>query len=309
MRKIISFILFALVFSSCEVLEGPYISGSTNPNDTSSANYVKKVLIEDYTGHLCSFCPDAARELDAILNVYPNTIGLAIHAVNNFTRPYVVDSVFNPDEKFIYDFRTSWGEELDAEFEIFENGLPKGMINRIDYNSSGDHRKDFGQWSSIVADELEKEVKFGINIEVTQTPLMLSDQFDVVINSEAISSMNGDYKLVVCLTENNITNWQKDGTIEDPSYIHKHVLRSFLTPTWGNDLSAEEINSGDSFSNGYSFIVSDLENDNINYSTTLPPFTGNAGNWDINNLYVLAYIYDVSNYEILQVEEKSLLSK
>ena len=74
------------------------MSGDVNPIDTSN-NYVKKVLIEDYTGHLCSFCPDAARELDVILDVYPNAVGLAIHGVNNFTRPYVVDTVFNSDEK------------------------------------------------------------------------------------------------------------------------------------------------------------------------------------------------------------------
>ena len=284
------------------------MSGSINPNDTSSTGYVKKVLIEDFTGHQCSFCPDAARELDVILDVYQNAIGLAIHGVNNFTRPYIMDTVFNPEEKYVYDFRTSWGEELDSYFEISENGLPKGMINRIDYNSSGDHRKDFGQWSSLVADELEKEVKFGMNIEITQTPQMIADEYDIVINSEAISSMNGNYKLVVCITENNIVQWQKDGNIDDSSYVHKHVLRSFLTPTWGDDLAAEETSS-DNFSNGYSCIISTLENNNINYSTTLPLGVGNAGNWDINNLYVVAYIYDEANYEILQVEEKPLISK
>ena len=102
-------------------------------------------------------------------------------------------------------------------------------------------------------------------------------------------------------------NWQKDGDDDNPSYIHKHVLRSFLTPTWGTDLSSEEINAGDQFSNSFSCIISDLENNNIEHSqNTLTLGTGNAGNWNINNLYVLAYIYDVSSYEILQVKEKPL---
>ena len=57
-------------------------------------------------------------------------------------------------------------------------------------------------------------------------------------------------------------------------------------------------------------LLFEIEDANIEYSqNTLTLGTGNAGNWDINNLYVLAYIYDVSSYEILQVEEKSLLSK
>ena len=311
MKKIIPYLFFAFVFASCEVIEGPYMSGNINPIDTSNNNYVKNILIEDFTGHLCKNCPDAASELDAIQAVYGSRIiGLAIHSGSTFARPYPIDPTGNPDEKFTYDFRTSWGEELDGFFEISANGLPKGMINRIDYNSSGDHRKDFGQWSSIVADELDKDVKFGISIEVNQNPLMLSDQFDIVVNSEAVSSISGNYKLVVCITENNFFNCQKDGYIDDPSYIDKHVLRSCLTPTWGDILGVEEINIGDNFSNGYSCVISDLENDNIAHSqNTLSLGTGNAGNWNINNLYVLAYIYDISNYEIIQVEEKSLLSK
>ena len=188
--------------------------------------------------------------------------------------------------------------------------LPKGMINRIDYSSNGDHRKDWGEWQSIVGDELNKDVLFGINIEVNQTALMQSDQFDVVVNSKALAAISGNYKLVVCLTENNITNWQKDGDIDDDSYVHKHVLRSFLTPTFGEDLANEEINNGDSFSNGFSPVISDLENYNIDYSqNTLTLGNGNAGDWDLNNMYVLAYIYDESSNEILQVEEKSILNK
>lgn len=307
MKRIISLFLSILLFHSCEVIEGPYMSGDVNPIDTSN-NYVKKVLIEDYTGHLCSFCPDAARELDVILDVYPNAVGLAIHGVNNFTRPYVVDTVFNSDEKYLYDFRTSWGKDLDDFFEVSANGLPKGTVNRIDYSSNGNHRKDFAQWSSLVADELEKEIKFGINIDINQTPLMLSDQFDIIINSEALSSLNGNYKVVVCIAENNITTWQKDGTIDDPNYKHKHVLRSFLTPTWGDNLAGPEINNGDVFSNAYTCIISDLENDNSNYSNTLPLGAGNTGQWNTENLSVIAYIYDISSYEIIQVEEKSFIS-
>ena len=200
------------------------------------------------------------------------------------------------------------GKDLDDFFEVSANGLPKGTVNRIDYSSNGNHRKDFAQWSSLVADELEKEIKFGINIDIVQTPLMLSDQFDIIINSEALSSLNGNYKVVVCIAENNITTWQKDGTIDDPNYKHKHVLRSFLTPTWGDNLAGPEINNGDVFSNAYTCIISDLENDNSNYSNTLPLGAGNTGQWNTENLSVIAYIYDISSYEIIQVEEKSFIS-
>ena len=178
------YIIIATIFiSSCEVIEGPYMTGTIDPIDTTNNQYVKNILIEDFTGHTCKNCPDAARELDAIHDVYGSQIiGLAIHAGQTFARPYPIDPTGNPDEKFIYDFRTSWGEELDGFFQVSANGLPKGMINRIDYSSSGDHRKDWGEWANIVGDELSKDVVFGINIEINQTPLMLSDQFDIIIN-------------------------------------------------------------------------------------------------------------------------------
>ena len=43
---------------------------------------------------------------------------------------------------------------------------------------------------------------------------------------------------------------------------------------------------------------------NIDYSqNTLFQGNGNAGGWDLTNMHVIAYIYDVNSYEIMQVEE------
>ena len=36
---------------------------------------------------------------------------------------------------------------------------------------------------------------------------------------------------------------------------------------------------------------------------------GQAGDWNINNFGIVAYIYDNDNYEILQVEQISLSTK
>ena len=187
MKNLIYSIFIISFISSCDIIEEPYLNNNGGGVDTTSNQYVKNILIEDFTGHLCQNCPDAARELEAIHDVYgAQIIGLAIHVGNTFARPYPLS-----EAKFTYDFRSKWGEELDNFFNITDAGLPKGMINRIDYSSSGNHRKDWGEWANIVGDELSKDVLFGINIEINQTPLMLSDQFDIIINSEALSSMSG----------------------------------------------------------------------------------------------------------------------
>ena len=57
-------IILTITITSCDVEEGPFITDYdiyVNPN--------KKVLIEDFTGHKCPNCPDAAKELEAIQGV------------------------------------------------------------------------------------------------------------------------------------------------------------------------------------------------------------------------------------------------
>ena len=298
MKKIIYSLFLLSIISSCEVIEGPYMTGNGGGVDTNSNQYVKNILIEDFTGHLCQNCPDAARELEAIHDLYGSQIiGLALHVGSTFARPYPLSQ-----PKFTYDFRTKWGEELDGFFNISDAGLPKGMINRIDY--PGDHRKNKGQWLASVQQELDKEVVFGLNI----TSSFDGNNSIIDISTDALKDISGDYKLVVCLTENEITNWQKDGVIEDENYIHNHVLRSLITSAWGDDVSlSTNISNGENYTHNYSVNLADLENFNIDYSNnTLFQGNGESGGWNQNNISILAYIYDNSNYEILQVEYASL---
>ena len=298
MKKIIYSLFLLSIISSCEVIEGPYMTGNGGGVDTNSNQYVKNILIEDFTGHLCQNCPDAARELEAIHDLYGSQIiGLALHVGSTFARPYPLSQ-----PKFTYDFRTKWGEELDGFFNISDAGLPKGMINRIDY--PGDHRKNKGQWLASVQQELDKEVVFGLNI----TSSFDGNNSIIDISTDALKNITGDYKLVVCLTENEITNWQKDGVIEDENYIHNHVLRSLITSAWGDDVSlSTNISNGENYTHNYSVNLVDLENFNIDYSNnTLFQGNGESGGWNQNNISILAYIYDNSNYEILQVEYASL---
>lgn len=298
MKKIIYSLFLISIISSCEVIEGPYMTGNGGGVDTNSNQYVKNILIEDFTGHLCQNCPDAARELEAIHDLYGSQIiGLALHVGSTFARPYPLSQ-----PKFTYDFRTKWGEELDGFFNISDAGLPKGMINRIDY--PGDHRKNKGQWLASVQQELDKEVVFGLNI----TSSFDGNNSIIDISTDALKNITGDYKLVVCLTENEITNWQKDGVIEDENYIHNHVLRSLITSAWGDDVSlSTNISNGENYTHNYSVNLADLENFNIDYSNnTLFQGNGESGGWNQNNISILAYIYDNSNYEILQVEYASL---
>ena len=287
MKKNILFYSLILIMFSCDIEEGPFIT-----DYDSYINPDKKVLIEDFTGHTCPNCPDAARELEAIHAIYGDQIiGMALHVSTAFARPYPSSQA----PKFQYDFRTQWGKEWDDIFGISEMGLPAGMINRIQY--SGEQRMGKDEWANAVALELKKDVAFKISISSTTT--------SITITTEAVNNINNNHNIVVCLTENNIINWQKDGQIEVENYEHNHVLRAVIMD---EALSTNEsFVLGEIINKSTNINLSELEQYNIDYSANTAELgNGNAGNWVTDNLSIVAYIYNATTNEIVQVEEAHL---
>jgi len=297
MKNIITLLSFILIITSCDVVEGPYEidTGALTPSDTNT--YVKKILIEDYTGHTCPNCPAAARELEAIHNIYGDKIiGIAIHASTGFAAPWTGSG------KFEYDFRTKWGDDWDNFFNISNSGLPRGMVNRSGYPNS--HKLGKNEWLTAVITELEKEIDFGVSITTNNT----ENEGAITINSEILNDINGDYKLVVCLIESSIINWQKDGGDNIEEYEHNHTLRTVLTN--------ESLTNSSSYITGQvvqkiiNYNLNTLEQLNINYSNnTADAGNGNSGGWNPSNMSVVAYIYDNITHEILQAEESHLITK
>ena len=287
MKKYLAILSSILIITSCDVEDGPFIT-----DYDSYVNPEKKVLIEDFTGHLCPNCPDAARELDAIHDIYGDQIiGMAIHVSKSFARPYPASQA----PSFQYDFRTNWGDELDGYYGISAMGLPRGMVNRIGYPDN--HKLSKDEWATEVSNELNKEVDFGIDINTTINA--------ITISSKVLNNINGDYNLVVCLTESNIINWQKDGQDNIEDYQHNHVLRTVLMD--------EELSNSSNYISGQqiealiNYDLAALEQYNIDYSTNTAELgNGNAGDWDAANMSVIAYIYNTNTKEIVQVEEAHL---
>ena len=55
--------------------------------------------------------------------------------------------------------------------------------------------------------------------------------------------------------------------------------------------------------------LDDLEEYNINYSLNIAQLgNGNSGNWNPNNIFIVAYVYNTATHEIIQVEENQLIN-
>ena len=288
MKQYITLLSIILIITSCDVVEGPYMSDITIPIDTTTNTYLQKILIEDFTGHKCPNCPEAARELDAISVIYPGQIiGMAIH-VGSFAKPTPVIGA-----PYDYDFRTSSGDVVDNAFGNISEALPRGMINRAGYPEN--HKLGAGEWAAAVLEELTKDTTFTIDIS--------SNESSISITSVVQKNINGEYNLVVCLTESNIINWQQDGGESLEDYEHNHVLRTGLID---QELSiSTNYVAGQEIENTITYDLIALEQSNKDYSISLG---GNdiPGEWNPNNMSVVAYIYNTITKEIVQVEEAHL---
>lgn len=260
MKTKLSFILIVLAFlSACDTIEqDDFLQGGTNGSgDTTTV--IKKILIEDFTGFRCKNCPDAANELQAIENLYEGKIvGIGVH----------VGYFATPGGDFTTDFRTDAGEDLDAFFSASLSGLPIGLVNRIGYPNALSQHTD---WASTVSDIINQEATVAITIS--------DNGNQISVQAKELSTISGNLKLVVCITEDGIIDKQIVDNSVVNDYEHNHVLRTHLNGTWGTDVS---------LTNEYT---------SFDFSYTLD------GSWQRSNCHAIAYIYNDSNKEVLQVEK------
>lgn len=282
MKKILYIIIASVFISiSCDKVEGPYITEIKNDNDT--AVFVQNILIEDYTGHFCPNCPRAARVLDEIHHTYGDRIiPIALH----------VSSLANPGAGDFYaNFKTTAGDELDAEFGISASGLPKGMINRTEYN--GDIKVPDGEWTSAVSVLLDAKPSLGIKLRTVLDTINKNVSINVNVNvlKDTIQNLN----LCVYLLESGIIGGQLDQDVPGnhvvPDYEFNHVLRGSINNTWGDVIST----STDTLMNGM-VLNSEFEKFPL------------ESDWVFQNLSIVVFVYDNDSKQIIQADNLNLFT-
>ena len=275
--KIISIIAaVSILFYACEKIDPPYKEkgGGGNGGET-----VKKVLLEDYTGHDCVNCPAAAVDAEELKEFYgEKLIVMAVHA-GFFSRPKA---------ELPQDFRTEAGEDWDAFFGVSLAGNPNGIVNRVE-RSEGDYIFNVGEWGPAIAAELEKEAeaKMTIHSDFEQNTLTST------ITSEFLYPLDGTYHLLYCITEDSIIGPQmnNDANVGDTPKIEDYVFMDMLRYTnssWGEKLTDDNpIVVGKK----YEMEIT------VNFE---------AG-WVPKNCHVVAFIFNQETKTIIQVEEAEVI--
>ncbi len=281
-----------LAFFSCDIIDAPYVQTGPNgcsvttPSFTPRSNPVKKVLIEEFTGHRCGNCPKAASEISNIIAAKGNqVVAIAYHSALSgyFTSPLPNGTMYSAD------YRTELSKELDQKYGISAAGLPNGMVNRrlVD----GSSIVSLTKWSNTVNNFLAENQLIDIQLKVFYDPS--DSSLCAFAYVQALEIIDNDLRLVMVLTESNVLGWQKDYTLaqEDiENYTHKHMLRAGITTVWGKALNnGKEVSAGQEFIEGYSIPL-------------------NLNSWNPANLSVVAYVYDYTTNEVLQAEEVKIMN-
>lgn len=278
MKRIISILSVLTIFSfySCDKINDPYIPLP------QKEWYGKRALLEDYTGHFCPNCPDAAAKAALIDSVYGDkVIIVAVHSNDYFSKPRP-----NLPE----DFRTEAGTAWYNFFGIATAGLPNGMINRANFPQKA-HIVYHDLWPSKVANVLSQIPEIDINI---------SSSFDTItqkltgkITTKFLKTIKKKLIIQLLITEDNIIAPQQNHTEIVPNYVHRHMLRDVVNGIWGAQLT-----------NG--IIANTVDSEltyNFNY-TLKQNFTPDTPGINWKNASLVVFIYDSDTYEILQANEK-----
>jgi len=277
------FVVF--LFNRCDVIEKPYKETSTNNGGGSDTAVVRKVLLEDFTGHKCGNCPRAHEIAQSLSTTYgKKLVVMGVH-LSSFAK-------LDLGNGYVIDYRTPAGQEIDVTFGPFDAlGLPKGFVNRKAFdNVSPAIDKD--DWGAKIASIINTPPD--ASLKITNQYNESTRQVDIKVEGKFLKTLTGDYKLAVYITEDSCISMQKDysKTPENiPNYVHRHVLRGAVNSTWGDEVSTGgTANAGTTFTKNYSYTLNSA--------------------WNAKNCHVVAFINkagsSITEKEVIQVEEKSV---
>ena len=122
MKKLFYFFsaIICLYLASCDYISVPKPNAIISDTGTTVKIHVRKILLEDYTGHKCSPCPGASEfAQDSLKHEYGDKlIIISIHA-SNFALPY-------PGTNYAADYRTTAGNAFFSSTQFGISNTPSG---------------------------------------------------------------------------------------------------------------------------------------------------------------------------------------
>lgn len=284
MKKLLFIGIATLALSACDKINDPIPGGGTNPIDTTTV--LRKVLLEDFTGHHCVQCPAASLKAQELHGVYNDQLVIvALHAnrpqLDGFTAPRN-----NLDGSYATDFRTEAASDYAQQFSVGQ--LPNGMISRKEFENS--ITMSHGSWGPAVAEIINEPASFRVKLDNVAYDGGNST-ISTTVELTSLEEQFGDFSCTIYLVEDHIIDWQLNGAANPPDvpdYDHRHVHRDNLNGSWGDNVFSGNLTSGQ-------------------YETvTITNFSVDPA-WNMDNGYIVAYVYNTDTYEVMQVDQVKII--
>lgn len=271
MKKLWPILVLAIAAASCDKVEKPLKDGYGFVDLPETG---KVVLIEEFTGTSCTFCPNGARKIEGYIKAAPNSVvAVAIHA-----------SFFaTPNTKFPYDFRTDGGEELYNFMKSADPpaGLPGGMFDR--YGFPDEVFNNPAKWDAILQERLADTavISFTGSFEYNQN----DSTFLLETDATVLADLGPDpLNIVAYLVEDSIVAPQLDNNVTVKDYVHNHVFRSSFSGMEGDQVSSGGASKDQVFSK------------NFELSLNKPGLTVER----VEKCSAVFFIYNTNTQEVLQ---------
>lgn len=192
---------------------------------TTSEN--KNVVLEEFTGINCVYCPSGHAIAQGLKDNNPNDVFL----INVHTGGYATPSTGQPD------FTTSFGSAIAGQSNL--TGYPSGTVNRQVFSgyemTTGGTAMSRGDWVTAANQVLTESAYVNV---ATQAQVDIDTRVLTVLVEAYYTgnSPNATNKLNLALSQNNTKGPQTGGNMGD-EYVHQHRLVHLITGQWGEDIT------------------------------------------------------------------------
>ena len=205
----------------------------------------KNIILEEYTGISCGYCPDGHKIGQQLHDANPNDVFL----INIHTGGYATPQ--GPGT----DFNTSFGAALGAQTGL--TGYPSGTVNRHVFSGTTTALSR-SVWGSSSTQLLNQPSPLNVGILASADMATNTLVVDVEVYYTGTQTVTSNM-LNIAVVQNNIEGPQSGmslnptSILQNGNYNHNHMLRHMLTGQWGEII--QNINTGTLYSNQFTWVM------------------------------------------------------
>ncbi len=216
------------------------------------AQVQRNVLLEEFTGAWCGFCPAAKPAVDSLQRLYPGLIVVAIHGGG-------VDAMEIPE-----------GKALAATYQ--PQAYPAGMIDRVLWSQRYGPARALANWEGHIMEQAARTAEVSVSVDADFTPT--TREIRTTVRATFVERpITGAFRVNLYLVEDSVVGTgrgydQTNYGNTDPAhpyygagnpivgFVHDNVLRAMPSgPTGTEGIIPNDPEIGTTYQSAYTFAL------------------------------------------------------